>query len=196
MLTAFLSFKRDAASNQAFRDHELAQALRTALADRQILVECFPPERPANGRPAGRSPDGPVRYGQPGWPEEVGKRIAAHADFLVLWSANAAASHIIAFEFHMAMLLQRRITALLTDGTLLRPKLVPSHTVSLESTVDHAAEQVARLLQSPPPPADAGRVRDVVRKLARFNETKPAQVMRKLGIVYYNSRIDNPRVQL
>ena len=51
-------------------------------------------------------------------------------------------------------------------------------------------------LQQTAPEFDAKIVQEVVKKLVRFNETKPAQVTRKMRIVYFNSRIDNPKLEL
>ena len=130
-------------------------------------------------------------YGTPGWPKIIGERIAEHELFLVLWSKQAAISHIIEFEWHMAQLLQRRIIVLRLDDTPLRPEMPADLQFDwpLAAEFWHALQQTA-------PAFDAEIVQEVVKKLVRFNETKPAQVTRKMRIVYFNSRIDNPKLEL
>lgn len=133
-------------------------------------------------------------YGTPGWPKIIGEHIAENDLFLALWSQHAAISHIIEFEWHMAHLLQRRIIALRLDDTPFHEKMQPDHHFDWPLTADSKAEFWAALRQ-PLPDIDADAVQDVVKKLSRFNETKPAQVTRKMRIVYFDSRIDNPKVQ-
>ena len=133
-------------------------------------------------------------YGTPGWPKTIGEAIAAHDLFLALWSQHAAISHIIEFEWQMAQLLQRRIIALRLDDAPLREKMQPDRHFRWPLAPKAEPDFWAILRQSAPD-FDADTVQNVIKKLSRFNETKPAQVTRKMRIVYFNSRIDNPKME-
>jgi hypothetical protein len=56
--------------------------------------------------------------------------------------------------------------------------------------------KIMQSLEAPSPQIDTKDLQDILKKLSRFNETKPAQVTRKMRIVYFDSRIENPRVQI
>ena len=172
MNSAFLSFNRD--------DRETAMSLRAALEARNITVSTFPPDF----------------YGQKGWPQRAGESIARHADTVVLWSAHAAISHIIEFEFRMAMLLQRRILVVRLDRSPLRSHLRATVSFRFDNEAGKTTERIAGILATPHAVAEPEAVDAVLKKLSRFNETKPAQVIRKFGIVYEKSRIDNPRIRI
>lgn len=167
MPTLFLSYNRD--------DREQAIALEAALAAIGVSVLREPGER----------------YGTPGWPQYIGEAIAEHDHFLLLWSKNAAISHIVEFEWNLAMLLSRHLIVLALDDQPLRQPLQPHRTIR-SSDVHAAIAEVMDALQAALPPRDEAQIREVVKKLVRFNETKPAQVTRKMRIVYFDSRVENP----
>ena len=63
-------------------------------------------------------------YGEKGWPAAVGKSIAANGAFVLIWSENAAISHIIEFEYNMAVLLKRAIFVIPVDESPLALSLI------------------------------------------------------------------------
>lgn len=130
-------------------------------------------------------------YGEKGWPKVIGEAIAAYENFLVIWSKNSAISHIVEYELNMALLMQRKIIAIVLDGAPFRENMAPTYTIHW-SSFNTSIKKIMKLLDAPSPRTDAKKIQDILKKLSRFNETKPAQVTRKMRIVYFNSRIENP----
>ncbi|MFQ5627963.1 MAG: toll/interleukin-1 receptor domain-containing protein [bacterium] len=134
-------------------------------------------------------------YGEKGWPKVIGEAIESHNNFLAVWSKNSAISHIVEFEWNMAILLQRKILAVSLDDSAFRDNMRPTYSVSWLNS-ENPVKDLLNAIHTPMAEIDTNSIQGVLKKLSRFNETKPAQVTRKMRIVYFNSHIENPQVHI
>ncbi len=130
-------------------------------------------------------------YGQKGWPLKVGERIASAPYFVLIWSERAALSHIIEFEWNIARLMRRNMLVWRLDETKM-PELLEKSAAVFEEDLQGISDAARNASSDESKPKDQAAVAEIVKKLHRFNETKPAQVTRKMRIVFFKSRIANP----
>lgn len=75
-------------------------------------------------------------YGGQKWPKVLAEAIADQDVFLLAWSKNAAASHLVEFEWTMALALKQPVILCLLDSTPLPALLASMHTIAISDVAE------------------------------------------------------------
>jgi len=152
-------------------DHEFAQDLTLSLQEKGM--SCADRDQ--------------TIYGRKGWPGEIGTAISNCHCHVLIWTKQASISHIIEFEWHIATLLERKLLVIAADATPFRFPTFDFVTIETESP-EATVMQIRKELKGHHPTLTEERLESITRKFRRFNETKPAQVTRKMRIIYFGKK--------
>jgi hypothetical protein len=83
-------------------------------------------------------------YAGQSWPGAIGEAITKQETIVLLWSANAATSHFVDFEWNTALALKKHIVPVLIDSTALPPSLRIFNAIPF-GNADDAAHKIAMI---------------------------------------------------
>lgn len=117
-------------------------------------------------------------YGGQKWPKVLGEAIADQDVFLLAWSKNSKASHVVEFEWCTAIALKKTIMPCMLDNTELAPSLKTFH--------GHHLGDVAGLIKSlqGAPLGDVQRRESVIRKLNDITAIEETAVLEQAKTVF------------
>lgn len=115
-------------------------------------------------------------YGGVAWPEALGRAIADQDVFVLCWSAAAAASHFVTFEWNTALALKKVIIPYLLDDTALPPALSSVNGVRSADAVLHALRQHEDRSLRADTAASTDATDQVLQVLAKIEKQDPEHV--------------------
>lgn len=122
-------------------------------------------------------------YGGARWPKAIGEAIASSITLVLVWSAYAAQSHFVEFEWTTALALRKSIVPCLLDDTPLPPSLRAVHWVACKD-LQAALPAIIRAVHMADTQTDSVRELEVIDKLKRVETTEPKEALREARAVF------------
>ena len=162
MATVFLSYAREDSAQAALIEQHLAAKGVTVWRDQEQLR-------------AGES-----------WPKALGEAIAASDALLLLWSARAAESPFVEFEWCTALALKRPILPCLIDNAPPPASLAAVESVRFENIPQ--ARKLLRALAVETNEPGQSHTQEVIRELAEIRAAAPSEVVKKAKAAFAQNR--------
>lgn len=122
-------------------------------------------------------------YGGAQWPKAIGEAIASSVTLVLVWSACAAQSYFVEFEWTTALALRKSIVPCRLDDTPLPPSLSAVHWVACED-LQAALPAIIRAVHMPSSQADPVRESEVIDKLKRVETIEPKEALQEARAVF------------